>query len=89
MTVSGRREQLNQVTAFVDASNVYGSDRCEARMLRTFIGGKLNVTRHPHGAKDLLPQTSNHKDCVAPSGSCFEAGKKVTLFPKNQKISVK
>ncbi|KAF8790333.1 uncharacterized protein LOC129959954 isoform X2 [Argiope bruennichi] len=70
----GRREQLNQVTAFVDASNVYGSDRCEARMLRTFIGGKLNVTRHPQGAKDLLPQTSNHKDCVAPSGLCFEAG---------------
>lgn len=65
---------MNQVTAFVDASNVYGSDRCEARMLRTFIGGKLNVTRHPHGAKDLLPQTNNHKDCVAPSGLCFEAG---------------
>lgn len=65
---------MNQVTAFVDASNVYGSDRCEARMLRTFIGGKLNVTRHPHGAKDLLPQTHNHKDCVAPSGLCFEAG---------------
>ncbi|KFM70982.1 Peroxidasin-like protein, partial [Stegodyphus mimosarum] len=70
----GRREQLNQVTAFVDSSNVYGSDRCEARMLRTFVGGKLNVTKHPHGAKDLLPQTSNHKDCVAPSGLCFEAG---------------
>ncbi|XP_071043918.1 uncharacterized protein [Parasteatoda tepidariorum] len=70
----GRREQMNQVTAFVDASGVYGSDRCEARMLRTFIGGKLNVTRHPQGAKDLLPQTSNHKDCVAPSGHCFEAG---------------
>lgn len=70
----GRREQLNQVTAYVDASNVYGSDRCEARMLRTFIGGSLNVTRHPHGAKDLLPQTSNHKDCVASSGVCFEAG---------------
>ncbi|XP_054709398.1 uncharacterized protein LOC129219104 [Uloborus diversus] len=70
----GRREQLNQVTAFVDSSNVYGSDRCEARMLRTFIGGKLNVTKHPLGHKDLLPQTSNHKDCVAPSGLCFEAG---------------
>ncbi|XP_013777552.2 uncharacterized protein LOC106462198, partial [Limulus polyphemus] len=70
----GRREQLNQVTAFVDASQVYGSDKCEARMLRSFIGGGLNVTRHPLNGKDLLPQTATHKECRAPSGLCFEAG---------------
>ncbi|XP_023215778.1 uncharacterized protein LOC111618468 [Centruroides sculpturatus] len=70
----GRREQLNQVTAFLDASNVYGSDMCDTKMLRSFIGGRLNVTRHPLRGKDLLPQKNDHKDCRAPSGLCFEAG---------------
>ena len=32
---SGYREQLNQVTAFVDASSVYGSDVCEARYINS------------------------------------------------------
>ncbi|UYV63449.1 hypothetical protein LAZ67_2004110 [Cordylochernes scorpioides] len=71
----GRREQLNQVTSYLDASNVYGSDACEARILRTFVGGRLNVTKHPlRGKKDLLPQTADNKECRAPSGLCFLAG---------------
>lgn len=56
-------------------SNVYGSEICEANMLRSFQGGRLNVTRHPiTGLKDLLPQTSTHIECKAPSGLCFEGG---------------
>lgn len=44
-------------------------------MLRSFNHGMLNVTRHPvAGLKDLLPQTSTHPECKAPSGLCFEAG---------------
>lgn len=71
----GNREQMNQITAFVDSSNVYGSDACEARMLRTFSGGLLNSSLHPvPGLKDLLPQTNSHPECKAPSGLCFEAG---------------
>ncbi|OXA60413.1 Peroxidasin [Folsomia candida] len=72
----GYREQLNQVTAYLDASFVYGSDVCEARKLRSFEGGKLNTTRHPGGDeyKPLLPQTPSHPECKAPSGLCFEAG---------------
>lgn len=74
-TQLGPREQMNQVTAYLDSSNVYGSDPCEARMLRAFTGGRLNVTSHPvRGFKDLLPQTNNHPECKAPSGLCFEAG---------------
>lgn len=73
----GAREQLNQVTAYVDASHTYGSDVCEMKKLRTFIGGRLNVTTHPagHQYKDLLPQTPDHPECKAQSGLCFEAGK--------------
>ncbi|XP_064466102.1 uncharacterized protein LOC135377535 [Ornithodoros turicata] len=70
----GRREQLNQVTAFLDASNIYGSDNCDSKMLRAFLGGRLNSTRNPITGKDLLPQTATHPECRAPSRLCFEAG---------------
>jgi peroxidase len=75
---TGYRDQLNQVTAYVDASFVYGSDICEAKKLRTFFEGKLNTTEHPGDArlKPLLPQTPSHPECKAPSGLCFEAGEK-------------
>lgn len=77
LTPTGVREQLNQVTAYVDASHTYGSDICEARKLRSFIGGQMNVTVHPWGQnlKPLLPQTPDNKECKSPSGLCFEAGK--------------
>ena len=38
------REQMNAITAFVDASNVYGSDDDTATTLRTLEGGKLKST---------------------------------------------
>lgn len=34
----------NSVTAFLDASNVYGSDPVRAAALRSFVGGKLKTT---------------------------------------------
>lgn len=69
----GFREQMNQITSFYDASNVYGSDVCEMKELRLFHGGLLNSTRLRRG-KDMLPQTAENNECKAGSGLCFEAG---------------
>lgn len=38
------REQVNQITAWIDGSMVYGSDQATADSLRTFIGGKLRTS---------------------------------------------
>jgi len=43
--VGGVREQVNDITAFVDASNVYGSDDERARALRTLDGtGRMKTS---------------------------------------------
>lgn len=48
---SAPRQQINQITAFIDASNVYGSDRDRAAALRMDDeSGRLNTS-----AGDLLP----------------------------------
>jgi hypothetical protein len=41
------REQINEITAFIDASNVYGSDGPRQAFLRT-DGGKLKLTADGH-----------------------------------------
>ncbi|MFK8057717.1 MAG: peroxidase family protein [Saprospiraceae bacterium] len=40
---TGVRRYENTITAFVDGSNVYGSDQARADYLRSFEGGKLRV----------------------------------------------
>ena len=50
---TGVREQINEITAYIDGSNVYGSDAVRAAALRTFDGGRLKVTETADG--DLLP----------------------------------
>lgn len=50
---SRTREQINTVTAFVDASQVYGSDPDRAAWLRTFSGGMLKNRQTAEGT--VLP----------------------------------
>ena len=59
------REQVNTITAFIDASNVYGSDDETAQVLRSNIGGRLMENEKAGGqlpTKDQLRRPSDHLD---------------------------
>ena len=75
LSLSGPREQLNQNTAFVDASHIYGQDICQADSLRDFSGGKMQWTPSPiHGGKIMMPTTETNKECKSELGKCYVAG---------------
>ncbi|XP_043266325.1 uncharacterized protein LOC122405538 [Colletes gigas] len=75
----GPRQQLNQVTAFIDGSAIYGSDVTTARDLRELAGGRLRMQRTPDN-RTLLPRSTNPNDgCNRESERlrgryCFAAG---------------
>jgi hypothetical protein len=48
-STSNPRQQINQVTAWIDGSMIYGSDAQRAAALRTFVGGRLIVLETPVG----------------------------------------
>lgn len=73
----GPREQINQVTALLDASGVYGSSMQEAEKLRSFMGGELRTVRSAAG-RELLPPDTEQTYCKSSGKSrCFLAGKKI------------
>jgi peroxidase len=52
-STSTPRLQINEITGYIDGSNVYGSDALRSAALRTLVGGKLKVT--PSLVGDLAP----------------------------------
>src|SRR5690606_18016781 len=54
------RQQVNVLTAFIDASQVYGSDPATAASLRTFSGGQMKTFVSTSGDV-LLPLASGNE----------------------------
>jgi len=71
-TTENPRQQLNMITAFIDASNVYGSDMARALALRNFTDGKLITSDG-----DFLPfNTGNFSNAGGPSDALYLTGSK-------------
>ncbi len=77
-SASNPREQINEITAYIDGSNVYGSDEERAEALRTLDGtGKLNTSIGDNG-EILLPFNTagleNDDPFGRPANQLFLAG---------------
>ncbi|XP_067656390.1 peroxidase-like [Haliotis asinina] len=69
---SAPAEQMNQITGFIDASQVYGSSQDEQTRVRAFVDGKLTTLDN-----DLLPpDLVNEEACRTQTAPdyCFLAG---------------
>ncbi|XP_053698672.1 myeloperoxidase [Sabethes cyaneus] len=75
----GPRQQLNQATAFIDGSVVYGSDDEKMTQLRSGTEGKLRMFTTPD-SRELLPISTdkndgcNEDEMNAIGKYCFESG---------------
>lgn len=71
----GPREQLNQLSSYIDGNNVYGASIAEERRLRAFRGGQLKVSVIHNEA--FLPVNNNASNCQIPKATqlkCFLGG---------------
>ncbi|XP_071790619.1 salivary peroxidase/catechol oxidase-like [Asterias amurensis] len=74
------RQQLNQITSFLDLSQVYGNSETQGKSLRDLSKGKglmLSID-DPHSdvGHELLPNDEEHKDCIiaSPQLKCGRTG---------------
>ncbi|XP_017143230.1 chorion peroxidase isoform X1 [Drosophila miranda] len=78
----GGAEQLNQATAYLDLSQLYGFTPIAERKMRTFVRGTLKSTSNGAHLNDLLPMTADtddkgHSFCAwgaSANATCFAAG---------------
>ncbi|KAG8229093.1 hypothetical protein J437_LFUL009562 [Ladona fulva] len=79
----GPREQMNQITGYLDGSNVYGSNLETQRALRELSGGRLRIQRSNPPTdvtqplpfdKGLLPGNANECTDDLEQKECFVAG---------------
>ncbi|KAF7492476.1 Peroxidase, partial [Sarcoptes scabiei] len=75
----GPREQLNQLSSYLDGNNIYGASETESKRLRLFQGGKLRFTMM--NERPFLPlkesMNSSNFNCHVPKNTnmrCFETG---------------
>ncbi|XP_053407483.1 peroxidasin homolog pxn-2-like [Mercenaria mercenaria] len=69
---SGFQNQINDITAYIDASMIYGSSEDEADTLRSNVGGYLKTS-----TADFMPEAADPDDLpcdVDDPSFCFEAG---------------
>ncbi|MBX3357125.1 MAG: peroxidase family protein [Phycisphaeraceae bacterium] len=70
------RQQVNTVTAFIDASHIYGSDAARAGWLRSGVGGRLKSVQTEYG--EMLPYNDgtleNDNPLGHPATSMYAAG---------------
>jgi len=76
------KEQLNEITPYLDAGAIYGSTQKLADDLRAFAGGRLRIS-----PGDMLPLRDGCNKCDIPinstvSDGCFLAGITVNSFDK-------
>ncbi|XP_055330843.1 peroxidase-like [Paramacrobiotus metropolitanus] len=80
----GPREQINQVTHFIDGSSVYGSTNEEAANLRLFVKGQLKTTQPYWQSPQYTLLPTDAGGCPShPTGlQCFKGGdKRVNVQP--------
>ena len=67
----GTYQQINQVTHWLDGSNLYGSSLEESNSLRTFGYGLLKIHEGSEGA-ETLPKDKSGSECAG--DTCYHAG---------------
>ena len=70
-TFNQPREQINQITHYLDASGIYGNNDQEAANLRLFNGGQLRQSNRNESSKGDLPISANRSASGVPF---FSAG---------------
>ncbi|VDP01863.1 unnamed protein product [Soboliphyme baturini] len=71
---SGYREQINQVSSYIDGSNIYGSHDCTISELRLYKHGKLKTALEEAWTKPGLPHGFRDPDCKLRAHDCLVAG---------------